>query len=711
MARLDPCTILSNNIAQRLDHAMSQGLEHQSTQRSLPTREAGTKVSVEEGGIWRTPEGWLAHDIGPNVVPYTVAERISLIGHVAGLNGEKGNAGGRQLATKIERLQNTSDVSSRTEWQFLNYGDRKSGFRGIRLDQLRDAEHVNLIEVIEARPSTLDEFGMHAFEVGSKPVAPMNERVAYAADVLRQYFKDSDNLLQNEKIAGYNPFHKPSNYFPIMQETNTLRTNMHFQNNAVNGLAKKIAAQDGRSVVEPIDVEAANRVFQYYVNKQHAKVGANIQRDRVWDIGAERLTDTSKVIQLYAQQKWKAIHEKRIFGERNSEHAFPESIRQLMGSIETAYNSDNGVVQQLDALVKDTFGIVPSDSVFNHAVIRSLNGLQGLKLSMSVIKNSSQSGNTAMVTSIPTLLKSIRAFVQNSEVSHGIGARDFAGMMASVTDQSMYEATLWQGTDFIGRSVSNVLNWSQFTRVERWNRSFAGISGAFFAERQAQMFAETGGMKYARQLTELGIRPDRALASIKETGTLTLQDKLIAGQKIINATQFRARASDLPFFATHNPAMWRSFLTFKTFSINQTRLMVDMAHKRPARALVFGAAVMPAVGMGVNFGHDLLYNDIIGAPRTPMQDNQDAMSQYLEAAASAGSYGIVSDVLSAMYMSGENQNYRHVFTPAMISSAEDYLLMAGELMHGKFPQFARTVGRQLGGVGAAFTRAYIPTEE
>lgn len=675
----DLCSTIASQISSMLDREMQQGLEHQPTQR--PTE------MHNDTKWWRTVDGMFARDVGPAVPPLATAERLSLLGNVSHLGPS-----GSDLATKIERFQNVKDFYSRADYTFL----QRSG-----VSKLNKEESVNLIQHLEGRTHELDEFGIHVYAPGTKPVEPMNQRVASVANSIRAYFADRDQLASRE-IDGYKSF--GSNYFPIMHETDTIR-GAAFREKSTQGLAKKIASADGRTTVLPNDVAQANLVFDHHINRQFASTSSNLQHERLWDVGEGRILDPNKVLSHYSDQFWRTLHEKRIFGQRSSEHAMPDSVLAMMGGIEQQYPGNNGIKNRVQALVQDTFGIIPSDPTFNNAIVKGLQGVQTFKLSLSAFKNASQTGNTWMRTNGPTVLKALDAYARDSEVHFGIPVSEFRGMMASVVDNAMYEATLFQGQGRLGAISEGILNYTGFTPVEKFNRTIAGVSGAFYAQQQAKLLVSTGKQRYAKQLLELGLNPERIVAN---SGELLLEEKLLAGQKIINATQFRARQSDLPFFATQNPSMWRALLTFRTFSLNQVRLMQDMAHKRPGRTALFGLGVMPSIGMGVNFARDTFTENVIGIPPSASKANQDGMASYLEAAGAAGSFGFISDALYAGYMTGENSSFKDFLVPAMLSSADDYLMAAGQLARGRFPQFAHTVGRQFGGLGSAFAKSIFP---
>ena len=78
------CAIISSHIGRMLDQKMQAELPLQ------PSQQAGKTVAPGGGGFWRTRDGILVSDVGPNYVPLESKERLSLIGKVAsyGKTGE-----------------------------------------------------------------------------------------------------------------------------------------------------------------------------------------------------------------------------------------------------------------------------------------------------------------------------------------------------------------------------------------------------------------------------------------------------------------------------------------------------------------------------------------------------------------------------------------------------------------------------------------------
>src|SRR5204863_3266394 len=109
------------------------------------------------------------------------------------------------------------------------------------------------------------------------------------------------------------------------------------------------------------------------------------------------------------------------------------------------------------------------DPIFHSAVMRGLAGVQTLKLSMSVLKNATQSVSTALYTDWNSTLNAMGALFRNAPSLLGLPAREAAGMFASVLDETAKQATLWTGEGAIGRAGEAVLKYTGFTPVERFN--------------------------------------------------------------------------------------------------------------------------------------------------------------------------------------------------------------------------------------------------
>ena len=563
----------------------------------------------------------------------------------------------------------------------------------------------NLAQVIEGRTHDVDAHGMYIHDPGTMIIRPMNQRVAQVAPLMKEYFDARRELAEKIDIEG---FKGRKAYFPEFYKTDTVSTDK-YRLQAIEGLAAKQARAAGRSSPLAEDYSAAQSTFELYVGPQYAKVAANLQKQRFLDMGEGRILDPMEVISRYSHQFWHAYYKKAIFGATKDGHpeGFPLSIAQALGQLQKdavdgklpkgvfAPNSQ-AIMHQAEALVRDTLGIHPHDPVMNSAIVRTLGNLQTLKLSLSVFKNATQTMNTWYATSLPSVFKAVKALLTNSEVTMGLSAREYAGMMASVFDNALYEATLYQGSGVLGKMGETLLKYTGFTTMEKVNRAVAGLAGSFYADRQAKMLVQTGKKRYATALREMGINPEQAVA---QGGALSAEQMLLAGQRTINSTQFRSRLSDLPYFATQNPGLWRMLLQFRTFSFNHARLVSDGVKRHPARLALFGTTLMPLAGMGVNFMNEQFKEQVFGI--TP-DEAPSGVARYLDGASTAGSFGIFSDMLKTTAMGHDFKGY---LTPPVLSSVEDYLNIAAALGTGETDVAARYIGKQFGGLGSAFVKA------
>ncbi len=673
------CSAIAGQIGKFVDRTMQQEKELQPTQR------VGKET---DGGFWRDHQGRLMTNHGPDYPALDTKERISVIGKLAGL-GESGN----KYATDIERFQNLVDIHHSHDMIPIREATR--GFK--------KEEWVQTFEVLEQRTHEMNEHGRYIHAPGSKNIQPANERIALAAQRIKEYFDWTAKLAEKENVEG---FARLDNYAPIMHETNTLR-NEKFRQKAIQGIANDFSKREGHANVTPDDMARAKLVFDEYVGGQFAKVNANLQRQRVFDFGEARIMDET-AISNYSKQFWHTLQEKYIFGERKTMSAFPGRAIGLADEIVAQNPGNQGVRVLVDAITQDTFGIRPSDPIMHSEIVRGLGALQALKMTMSVIGNATQSVNSIMATNLKSAAKAIESLAHNRDIFPGIGAREFRAMLGSVMEDANRQATLWQGgADMIGRIGTNVLKYTGFTSIEKYNRSLAGLMGAFYAQQQVEGLVSTGAKRYAERLIELGINPERVMAS---KGVLALDDMLIAGQKVINATQFRSRLTDLPAFTTQSPDLFRALLQFKTFGINQTKLMVDQGLRRPVRTAMFGLAVMPFTGMMVDMARDTVKEDVFGAPRAPYKDQQSGLQSYLESASAAGSFGILSDLANSMAMD-DSTAIKNVLLPPIGASVGDYLLATSQLAKGNFAGLGGNLGRQFGGLGAAFVHGPLGVDD
>lgn len=656
------------------------------------------KSSNNPDTYWKTVNGHSLQMVGPGTAELNPNDYIALFSRV-----QRYGAPGQELVDKTKRALEMVDINSSTyTWRALEF-----------VKDFTPDEKINLWEVIEGRSAKGLQPGDRMPAVGSQVIDPISPRVANAVQFLNSA-EGSGGLLDH--LAGI--AHREGilserleHYKPILYPTELLE-NAQFKETAHSAFAKeqaqlRMAREQGKKPSEitvtnaditPEDQTNARLIFDRYVIPQYAAVAPHLELQRQWDV-AGQITDPDVLLPVYIKQMWRRIAEKRIFGERDHLHDFPTKAKQLLGQIESTDGSK--AADEALILVKDFVGINPADPTMNSAIMRTLSNMQGLKLSGSAFRNFTQQVNTAMRGDFGSLAKSWGLYIKDGELN-GYNVRELAKDIASAADLALYDSSLYRAHDTFGRVVEGTLKYTGFSGTERLNRTFTGIAGAVYADKQARRLLD-GGKHASQRLLELGIDPD----IVRQNGGISQQDMLLAGRRFIDETQFRTRAGDLPFFA--QDPMWKFLLQFRTFTINQTRFILREAQRRPLRLGAFALTAMPAVGMAADLMQDAALELLPWFE--PRERKRNSYEAYWESFASAGAFGLVSDLAWSSYMAGESKVFADFFTPPGIGTLNDMSSVAGELARGKGRPAARDFFRQFGGLGAAFGRYIVPPEK
>ena len=680
----------------RLTH-LTQMMDDVDKKKFDPLRD---KAGISPDTYWKTVNNHSLQQVGPGTPELNVNDYISLFSRV-----QNYGPAGSELSDKVRRGLEMVDInSSMYEWRALTF-----------LQSLRTPEEWrNLREVIEQRTAQNLQPGERKPPVGSQKIEPLNDNVRLAAEFLNST-EGSGGLLDH--LAGIAERdgvleQRLPNYWPIIYPTELL-DDVQFKQTAVSSFASEQArlrlareqgkkpsqVQVGPGDVKDVDNENARLIFDRYVIPQYAAVAPHLELKRDWDV-AGQIDDPNVLIPIYIKQLWRRIAEKRIFGERDHLHDFPRKAKELLNQIESTHGKT--AHDEALLLVKDFVGINPADPTMHSTIMRTLSNMQGLKLSMSALRNLTQQVNTALRGDFTSLTTAWGKYMSDGQLN-GYNVRELAKDIAAGADLALYDSSLYRAHDRFGKVVEASLKWTGFAPVERANRIFTGISGAVYADKQARRLLD-GLRGAADRLRELGIDPDR----VKENGGISQTDMLLAGRRFIDETQFRTRAGDLPFFA--QTPLWRFMLQFRTFSINQTRFVLREMQRRPGRVLMFAAGMMPGAG----FASDLIQDaalELLPWFEPRKRDRRSPTEAYLESWASAGSFGLVSDLAWASYMAGESKTFANFFTPPGIGTLNDMTAVVGEVARGKGNQAARDFFRQFGGLGAAFGRYQFPAKQ
>lgn len=249
------------------------------------------------------------------------------------------------------------------------------------------------------------------------------------------------------------------------------------------------------------------------------------------------------------------------------------------------------------------------------------------KLELAVIGNATQSlTNTAPVVGLERTLKAMEAVVADDPE-----ARDFIARSGVTIEAILRE--IQEGQGFSTRVLGLTL--PGFRGVELSNRSVAAIAGRDYARDMADLVVQ-GNQQARRALVKMGLDAD---AVVKRGGVLTDDEEITAARNIVERTQFRVDAQDLPMWASH-PA-GRIVAQFRTFGYKQSNFIwneiVQEARQKNIAPLLRFLVLAPLMGMIGVEGRNVV------AGREPEQDMAKRVSGWVGAP-----LGLVADAQRAV---------------------------------------------------------------
>jgi len=275
--------------------------------------------------------------------------------------------------------------------------------------------------------------------------------------------------------------------------------------------------------------------------------------------------------------------------------------------------------------------------------------IQTPKLAFAQMLNIGQSSNTLLATDLPSVAKGIRmAFTQE-------------GVVNAMKSGAIMENVLREMTELVGsksRFSNTFLKYTLFSWTERFNRIVASNAGMEYANRLTRKLANSPGNKtILAQLSELGIDGAKAV----KVG-LGKDDLLKAGRKVAEKTQFRARAIDLPAFATSPEGS--VIFQFKNFIYNQTRFVYNQTvgelkkghYGKGVRSLALLSMMFPVTGEVLSDVRSLA----TGSTRPT-----NYLRRYFDNIGEVGGMGMVAD----LFRSAEYDSLLELFSGPTASTA------------------------------------------
>lgn len=321
------------------------------------------------------------------------------------------------------------------------------------------------------------------------------------------------------------------------------------------------------------------------------------------------------------------------------------------------------------------------------------------KLGLSVIPNSTQTTNTAMVTNVRDTAKNISRFMSKAKRSE---MRDFALRSGATLESSLndfFSGTGLSGSIKIGGvplSAQGFLKKTGFIWMEKMNRTIAANAGRDHAARMAERLAKNPTDKLAqRALKQLKLDSGKIL---KRNGQLTVDEMLTAAQQVVNKSQFRAGPLDLPLFFTS--AEGKLVTQFKSFAFNQAKMIKDILRdevsKGNMRPLVTALIAMPILGEGVKDVRAIL---------TGRVRDEKGLERIIENISAVGAAGMFNDVLSAV----KYNNVPGFMVGPSLSDAGRAVTSGTRAVQGKPAQLERFILGNVPVVGQLLKNTFVPT--
>lgn len=339
--------------------------------------------------------------------------------------------------------------------------------------------------------------------------------------------------------------------------------------------------------------------------------------------------DIRRTIPLYVLGATNRIEQIKSLGMRG------EKFNRLIGELNVYLQKEGRTadIPKLRRLVDTLFPVI-QEAPDKQKIGLFLRAIQTPKLAFAQMLNIGQSINTFLATDLPSVSKGIRLAFTNK------------GHQQALRSGAVLDSTLREMRNVVGGELafSNwFLKWTGFSWTEKFNRTVASNAGMQYVLRlQTKLRRNPTNKAVISQLQELGFSAAEILRK-----DLTEEQLLRAGVRISNLTQFRARALDLPRFASS--AEGKVIFQFKNFVYNQTlflkKMVVDEFRKKQigkgARALFILGTVFPMSG------------EVLGDVRSLVTGSKRPtrlLDRYLEDIAMVGGTGIFIDVIqSAKY--------------------------------------------------------------
>lgn len=424
-------------------------------------------------------------------------------------------------------------------------------------------------------------------------VAPSNAKIAQAVNEWRTV---APEIRQRAINAGVDVGDLGPTYYPHYVDYENLFNNRNDLNIAINHMIKTGQADSTE--------DALSKLSNAREVSRNRRMG-NLESSRLVDV---------------------PIYDKT----RNSLTNYISGATRRIAQAETFGPKDEVALQKLAQIAREGGDTSAATEAFNIAVGAKKYGATGeniskvarnyistTRLGLGAITNASQSVNTGIVTGHIRTMGSMLKQLDPKQ-------RDFVERTGVVADSVIND--IKDATGFTGKVLSKITA-PGFGKVEKFNRSVAAIAGRDYA----QSLAKKGDIDTLRN--KLGVTG-------KIGKELTESQQIQAARKIVEKTQFKVDAQDLPGWVS-SPA-GKLVAQFRTFSYNQSKFFSNEILKPAAKGnllpLTRLLAALP-VGYAIYETKRVINN---------REETDGTGRKVLESFGSVGGAGLALDIFKSM---------------------------------------------------------------
>lgn len=499
--------------------AFDKHLAVQDTTAGPKTAPTASKSLVRADAAAGSPSATLEAPLGtaknptiPSIeTPTSIPKERKLTRDLISVSGELSREGksGKEIADRLAKAESSSEVG---QAQFLHKIPSVTG--------LKSKEFTKFVDTLEA----LDK---------GKQVEPIPPHIQKAVD---EWTKAIPEVRTRGEKAGLDVGDLGKHYFP-RNYTEQLST-------------KKGLTEAAQHLVKTGQAETFGKAIAQlrFTKNEYARPFGHFERSRTLDL--PNYDKSKNALVNYVSGAFNKVGHAEQFGPKG------EVAHTLIGNIAAEGRNADRAQRNYEIATGNYTKHEPGEA----DIYGKVRGAQRVtKLGLSSILNATQSVNTAAKTGIvrtataalKQLSKSDRDYVEQTGVR-------VESVINALREQSGGASKLAKSGNFVKKVLGKTLNAPGFGAVEKFNRGVAAVAGRDWADSLA---AKGTPRAISTLRNKLGVEGEIGK-------NLTLEQQIQASRKIVDITQFKTGAKDLPGW-TDSP-MGKTVAQFRTFSYKQT---------------------------------------------------------------------------------------------------------------------------------------------